>query len=176
MSMYLAHCLLTTTIAIAADRKTTLDDARKFIDDVEQKPPALGIDSGRADWIRSTYITDDSEVMAAKADERAINATVGFAKEATKFDGLKLDPVTARKLKLLKLSLTIATPSDPKESEELTRIVSGMEGMYGKGKYCPSGPDSCKDLEDLSNVLRDSRDPKTQLDAWTGWHAISRPM
>ena len=83
---------------------------------------------------------------------------------------------TARKIKLLKLSLTIATPTDPKESEELTRIVSGMEGMYGKGKYCPSGPDSCKDLEDLSKILRENRDPKAQLDAWTGWHAISRPM
>src|SRR5437899_1144392 len=110
MRTSLALCLLARTIAFAADRKPTPEDARKFIDDVEQKLLALGIDSGRADWIRSTYITDDSEVMAAKADERAINATVGFAKEATKFDGLKLDPVTARKLKLLKLSLTIATP------------------------------------------------------------------
>ena len=46
----------------------------------------------------------------------------------------------ARKIKLLKLSLTIATPADPKESEELTRIAAGMEGTYGKGKYCPGGP------------------------------------
>ena len=78
--------------------------------------------------------------LAAKLDERAIAATVEYAKQSTRFDGLKLDPVTARKIKLLKLSLTIATPSDPKESEELTRIVSGMEGTYGKGKYCPERP------------------------------------
>ena len=39
----------------------------------------------------------------------------------------------ARKMKLLKLSLTLATPSDPKESEELTRITAAMEGAYGKG-------------------------------------------
>src|SRR5436309_13435609 len=171
-------CLAFVLVALAraAGRKATPEEARKFIDDVEQKLLVLGVDSSRADWIRSTYIIDDSEALAAKMDERAINATVQYAKEATKFDGLKLDPVTARKLKLLKLSLTIATPADPKESEELTRIVSGMEGMYGKGKYCPAGPDSCKDLEDLSNILRESRDPKTQLDAWTGWHSISPPM
>ena len=78
-------------------------------------------------------------LLSAKLDERAIAATVDYAKQATRFDGLKLDPVTARKIKLLKLSLTIATPADPKESEELTRIVAGMEGTYGKGKYCPSG-------------------------------------
>ena len=132
--------------------------------------------SSRADWIKSTYITDDTEAVAAKLDERAIDATVEYAKQATRFDGLKLDPVTARKIKLLKLSLTIATPSDPKESEELTRIAAGMEGTYGKGKYCPSGPESCKDLEELSKIIAESRDPKQLLDAWTGWHAIARPM
>ena len=68
--------------------------------------------------------------------------------------------MTARKLKLLKLSLTIATPSDPKESEELTRIVSGMEGTYGKGKYCPPGPEKCLDIEDISRLMAKSRDPQ----------------
>ena len=163
-------------LACCTGRKPSPEEARKFIDDVEQKLLILGVDSGRADWVKSTYITDDTETLAAKLDERAIAATVEYAKQATRFDGLKLDAETARKIKLLKLSLTIATPSDPKESEELTRIVAGMEGTYGKGKYCPSGPASCKDLEDLSKILSESRDPKQLLEAWTGWHAIARPM
>jgi peptidyl-dipeptidase A len=160
----------------AAAPKATPEEARKFINDAEQKLLLLGVDSARADWIKSTYITDDTEAIAAKLDEKAIAATVAYAKQATRFDGLKLDAETARKLKLLKLSLTIATPSDAKESEELTRIVTGMEGTYGKGKYCPSGPASCQDLEQLSKTLAESRDPKALLDAWTGWHAIARPI
>ena len=170
---------ITCSLAVLAGctaRKPTPEEARKFIDDAEQKLLVLGVDSGRADWVKSTYITDDTETIAAKLDERAIAATVEYAKQSTRFDGVQLDPVTARKIKLLKLSLTIATPSDPKESEELTRIVTGMEGTYGKGKYCPSGPASCKDLEDLSKILAESRDPKQLLEAWTGWHAIARPM
>jgi peptidyl-dipeptidase A len=163
-------------LARAADRKATPEEARKFIDNAEQKLLVLGVDSARADWIKSTYITDDSELLSAKLSERAIAATVEYAKQSTRFDGLKLDPATARKLKLLKLSLTIATPSNPKESEELTRIVAGLEGTYGKGKYCPTGPQSCKDLEDLSKIMTESRDAGQLLDAWTGWHAIARPM
>src|SRR5437016_2935037 len=162
--------------AFAADPKPTPEEARKFIDDVEQKLLVLGVDAARADWIRSTYITDDAEAVAALLDERSIAATVDYAKKSTRFDGLKLDPVTARKIKLLKLSLTIATPSDPKESEELTRITSSMEAAYGKGKYCPSGPESCKDLEQLSNILAESRDPKELKDTWIGWHAIAPPI
>lgn len=168
--------LALATLAQAAETRATPEEARKFINDAERKLLVLGVDSAQADWIKSTYITDDTEAIAAKLDERAIAATVKYAKESTRFDGLKLDPVTARKIKLLKLSLTIATPSDPKESEELTRIVSGMEGAYGKGKYCPSGPESCKDLEDLSKILAESRDPQQLKEAWTGWHAISRPI
>ena len=121
--------------ACAADPKPTPEEARKFIDAAEQKLLVLGVDAARADWIKSTYIIDDSESVAALLDERAITAAVDYAKQATRFDGLKLDPVTARKITLLKLSLTIATPSDPKESEELTRIAASMEGTYGKGKY-----------------------------------------
>ena len=167
---------LACALLAGADRKPTPDEARKFIDDAEQKLLVLGVDAARADWIKSTYITDDSETIAARMDERAINATVDYAKQSTRFDGLKLDPVTERKIKLLKLSLTLATPSDPKESEELTRIAAAMEGTYGKGKYCPDGPQTCKDLEDLSKIMAESRDPKQLLAAWTGWHAISRPM
>src|SRR5690349_23047583 len=143
-----AACLV--ALLAGADRKATPEEARKFINDAEQKLLVLGIDAQRADWIKSTYITDDTELMAAKLDERSIAATVDYAKQATRFDGLPLDPVTARKLKLLKLSLAVATPSDPKESEELTRIIAEMEGTYGKGKYCPKGPESCKDLDALS--------------------------
>jgi peptidyl-dipeptidase A len=177
MRIRIACCAaLACALLAGADRKPTPDEARKFIDDAEQKLLVLGVDAARADWIKSTYIIDDSETVAALLDEWSINATVEYAKQSTRFDGLKLDPVTERKIKLLKLSLTLATPSDPKESEELTRIAAAMEGTYGKGKYCPNGPQSCKDLEDLSKILAESRDPKQLLAAWTGWHAISRPM
>ena len=156
--------------------KATPEDARKFTEDAERNLLALNIDSGRADWIKSTYITDDTEAIDAKLDERAINAQVAYAKDATRFAGLNHDPPTARKLQLLKTSLTLATPKDPKESEELTRITASLEGTYGKGKYCPNGPQSCQDIEQLTKVMAESRDSRQLLDAWTGWHAISRPM
>jgi peptidyl-dipeptidase A len=171
-----ALCLICLAAPFAMAAQPTPEDARKFIDEVEQKLLVLGVDASRADWIKSTYIIDDSEAVSALLDERAIAATVEYAKQSTRFDGLKLDPVTARKIRLLKLSLTIATPSDPQESEALTRIVSGLEGTYGKGKYCPNGPEACQDLEDLSKIMATSRDARQLLDAWTGWHAISRPM
>ena len=156
--------------------QTRVEQAKKFIDDAEAELLKVNVEASRADWVKATYITEDTEILAAKADERAINATVELAKQATSFDHLKLPDDVARKLKLLKLSLTLATPSDPKESTELTQIVSSMEGAYGQGKWCPPGKDKCLDIEDITRVMANSRDPQELRNAWLGWHAISRPM
>ncbi len=154
----------------------TVAEARTFIKKAEARLLEANVEASRADWVKATYITDDTEALAAKADERAINAQVELATAATRFDRLKLPPELARKMKLLKTSLTLATPADPKASEELTRIVSGMEGAYGKGKWCPPGSDQCLDIEDLSRLMASSRDPNELRDAWVGWHQISPPL
>lgn len=153
----------------------TIDQAKKFVEDAERQGLVLSTEAQRAEWVKSNFITDDTEAMAARADERAINAGVDYAKGAAKFKSTPLPEDLERKMLLLRNALTIATPANPKESEELTRIVAGMEGTYGKGKYCPQ-PDKCLDLEDLSKIMAESRDPKQLLDAWVGWHAIAKPI
>ena len=177
--MQRSRALLTCLCAVAlscASRKPTSEEARQFVDSLEPKLMALNIDSGRADWIKSTYITGDTEDISARLDQRAIDAQVDYAKQSTRFDGLALDAVTARKIQILKLGLTLATPADPQKAQDLTRTVSGLEGAYGQGKWCPNGPQSCQDIEDLTKLMAQSRDPKEMLAAWTGWHAIAKPM
>ncbi len=150
--------------------------AREFVDQAEKKILELSVLASRADWVKSTYITEDTEILAAEANQRSSAAIVELSKAATRFDGLKLPDDVARKLKLIKLSLTLPTPEDPKESEELTRIVASMEGTYGKGKYCPEGKKDCLDINGLSRILANSRNPKELLDVWRRWHTISPPI
>jgi peptidyl-dipeptidase A len=173
--MLMALFFVAGAAMLIAARKSPAEEAKEFIDKVEAELLTLTVDASRGDWIKSTYITDDTETLAAKLDERLINATVKFAKESTEYSRFALAPTLDRKLKLLRNSLTLATPSNPAESAELTRIASAMEGEYGKGKYCPPGR-PCMDLEELTKVMANSRDPKELRDAWTGWHAIGRPM
>ncbi len=156
--------------------KPTERDAQQFMDGAQSRMLDLSIEANRAEWVKSTYITDDTEILAAHADQKMIDANVAYAKQATRFDGLALPAELERQLKILKLSLTIATPSDPRESEELTRIVTSMEGVYGKGKYCPPGQPKCLDVEDITRIMAESRDPAQLLDVWRGWHAIAPPI
>jgi peptidyl-dipeptidase A len=72
----------------------------------------------------------------------------------------------------------MATPTDPKEAEELTTIMARLNGTYGKGKWCadPQDPDTCLNIDDITKVMADVRDPKQLLQVWEGWHTISPPM
>ena len=163
-------------MAEAAGSAPTAGEAKAFVEEAEATLLKLWADAQRADWVRSTYITDDTEALAAAANEKAIAAGVVYAKKATRFDGLELPPDVRRKLTLLKLALTLAAPADPKEAAELTRIAASMEGVYGKGKYKPAGATEPVGLEELSKIMARSRDPKELADVWKGWHAIAPPI
>jgi peptidyl-dipeptidase A len=161
----------------------TLAEARAFLDRTQAKLLELTVQASRADWVKSTFITFDTEILAAKADEDLIAATMELAKESTRFSHLKMPKDMARQFQLLRLSLTLAAPSNRKEAQELTQIAARMEGIYGSGKYCPPGGASgsasaheCLDEDQLSNILRTSTDPAKLLDAWRGWHTISPPI
>src|SRR5262245_48521435 len=60
----------------------TPEEAAKFVADSEARLAAMNVDAQRASWVQSTYITDDTQVIAAKENEKLINAGVEMAKEA----------------------------------------------------------------------------------------------
>jgi peptidyl-dipeptidase A len=171
-----AAVLIGTLIGCAPKQSATADGAKAFLDRAEAELEKLNTEAERANWVRSTHITGDTELLAAQATERAIAANVRYAKQAAQYANLALDPVSARKILLLRNSLTLATPDDPAESQEVARITSSMEGTYGKGKYCPPGKDQCLGIEDLNKILSTSRKPDEMREAWIGWHKIAPPL
>ena len=60
----------------------------------------------------------------------------------------------------------------------MTKLVSSMRGVYGKGKWCadPAKPDACLNIDDITKVMASSRNEKELRQAWEGWHTISPPM
>jgi peptidyl-dipeptidase A len=177
LSMTLASSSANNTNSDSVSQtKPSAADAEKFITEAEQKLFVLNLKYSRADWIKSTYITDDTEALSADANQEVIAATTELAEESRRFEGLQLSSDVARKIKLLKLSLTLPAPKDPKERDELTKIAASLEGDYGKGKYCPDADQSkCLSLGDMETILANSRDPKEMKRVWMGWHQISPP-
>ncbi|MGZ4814490.1 MAG: M2 family metallopeptidase [Terriglobales bacterium] len=165
--------------ATKSQAKPTVAEAERFVAAAEKELNDLGLKAQRAGWVQENFITEDTEQIASDANDALTEAGTRLAKEAVRFDGLKLPYDTARKLKLIKLSLTVPAPSDERERQELTRIVVGMDSAYGRGKYCPEGEKTadgeskCYTLNDAEKIMRDSRDPDELKKAWLGWHSIS---
>ncbi len=156
----------------------TAADAKAFLDTANQTMLKLGILQNQADWIQQTFITADTEAVAARHNQEYIDAVARFAKEATRFDKIDLPAEERRQLNVLKVSLVMATPADPKEAEELTKIASRLQSTYGKGKWCadPAKPDSCLNVDQIANIMATSRDEKRLRQVWEGWHTIAPPM
>lgn len=153
-------------------------DAATFIKNVEETLYALSVRAARAGWVQSTYITEDTQTLAAEANEAALEAATRIAKEAAAYRDTPLSPELARKIKILRLGLTMPAPANPTELEELTRIASSLESDYGRGKYCrqQGGKDECLDIGQIERIMAESRDPKELLDVWVGWRRIAPPM
>jgi len=163
------------TATPAAAKGETADE---FIARVNEEFRKAYPETASAQWLSSTYINDDTQMLAAKANERSLTQLNGWIEQAKKFEGQKMSPETARSIHLLKLMTAMPAPKDPAKLAELTQIATKMEGMYGAGTYCTGEGDAkqCRQLGELEDVLRSSRDYDKQLDAWQGWHTIAQPM
>ena len=153
-------------------------DAARFLKDVDEQLLQLGVSLNQAGWVQQNFITVDTEAINARANKAFIEAVAQYAKDAVKFQGLELPADQRRQLDLLRLSLVMAAPSDQKEATELTAIAARMDGAFGRGKFCPDPKNaaSCLDIEAITEIMANSRDPKRLREVWEGWHSISIPM
>ena len=154
------------------------ETADQFVARVNDEFKKMYPEMTAAQWLSSTYINDDSQLLAAKGNERYLTQLNSWIEQAKKFEGQQMSPETARAIQLLKLATAMPAPKDPAKLAELTQIATRMEGTYGAGTYCTGEGEAkkCRQLGELEDVLRSSRDYDAQLDAWQGWHTIAQPM
>ena len=165
-------------------KPATAEDAKAFVKKLDVDLRKLWVRQSTAEWIKSTYITDDTERNAAAFNEDAMAYLTQANKDAARFKGLKLDPETERMLYLLRVSSALPAPSDASKRAELARIAAKLDGLYGKGKSCKTvkGKEVCRDLQQLSDVMArigDKKKPATydeMLEAWAQWHETSKQM
>jgi peptidyl-dipeptidase A len=171
---------LVLTVGVAAVHAKTVEDAERFMEEAEATLLELWNEASRASWIKANFITDDTQALEAEVTEKLMGVTAELAARTTEFADLDLPPELARKMLLIKTSLPSPAPRDAAKQAELSRITSGMESIYGKGKYCSQARGGeCLDLTAMGRILGESRDADELLDLWVGWRTISpeiRPM
>lgn len=165
--------------AQSADVVTTapsIAEAEAFLARAEKDLFDFSVEGGRVAWVNSTYITDDTDALAAKYGEIGTEKSVQYALEAAKYQSVSgLSSEAKRKLDILRGGLVLPAPTTPGAAKELAEIATRLNSSYGKGKGTLKGqPINGSDIE---AEMGTNRNPDELKEMWVSWHDnVGAPM
>ena len=159
-----------------AAAKPTADDAEAFIAAAEKEGFDYTVSASRVFWINSTYLTDDTNALAAEVGAKGTEMQVRFALEAAKYNDVPgLSAETRRKLDKLRGGIVLPAPTTEGAAAELNTIATELQSIYGKGKGTLDGKSVSG--SDIEAAMGDVRDPAKLKEMWVSWHDnVGAPM
>ncbi|MFV0645628.1 MAG: M2 family metallopeptidase [Sphingomonadaceae bacterium] len=151
--------------------------AKSWMTDVQKDLFDYTVDAGRIAWVNATYITDDTDMLAARSGAIGTQKAVRYALDAARLkdiDGLDYD--TARMLDILRYNITLPAATREGAAEELSTISTRLASQYGKGKGTLNGkPVNGSDIEaEMGNL---DHTPAEYAEMWESWHNnVGAPM
>lgn len=166
-----------TPLVDAAAFPMTAQGATDWMAAVEKDLLAFTNEAGRVQWINSTYLTEDTDALAARYGTIGTEKSVRYALDAAKFATIAgLDPEVARKLTMLRTGIVLPAPTTPGAAAELATISTDLQSQYGKGKGTLKGqPINGSDIEaEMANL---THTPAEFAEMWASWHDnVGAPM
>jgi len=161
----------------SGDYPLTPAGAADFVAAAEADLFDYSVDASRAQWVNATYITVDTDALAAESGAIGTEKQVDYALEAAKLAAVPgLDPEVARKLTMLRTGIVLPAPTTPGAAVELSTIATDLQSQYGKGKGTLDGqPISGSDIEaEMGNL---DHTPAEFAEMWASWHDnVGAPM
>ena len=162
---------------VAADApEATVAEADAFVARAERELAEFSVLNARAQWVNSTYITPDTDALAAHFGTIGTEMGVRLATEAARFqdvEGLSYD--TRRKLDILRAGLTLPAPTTEGAAAELNRISTDLQSQYGRGRGTMNNETlTGNEIEARMGTVRD---PEDLREMWTSWNNnVGAPM
>ncbi|GAA0866433.1 M2 family metallopeptidase [Sphingopyxis soli] len=178
LSLALSLAVATPAFAQAAPAAApTAADADAFIAAVEKDLFDYTVEGAQVNWVNATYITEDTDAMAARINAVGTEKSVKYALEAAKYASVAgLSPDTKRKLDILRTGIVLPAPTTPGAATELNTIATDLQSQYGKGRGTLNGKEiSGSDIEAEMGNLKNT--PAQFAEMWTSWHdRVGAPM
>jgi peptidyl-dipeptidase A len=184
----------------------TVQEAKEFLEAAEEEIVEYSAYASKVYWVKANFITEDTAALEARVGEEGAKMSTRLSNQAKRYKDLALPADMERKIQGLLRGSNFPAPDDEAAAKELAKIMTGLDGTYGKGRFDidvkderiieildtdPDGKDGPleKDgtLEDeapegtihlgqASEIIAKSRDPELLRSIWEGWRTISKPM
>ena len=160
-----------------AEYPMTPQGAADWIAMVERDLFDYSVRAGRVYWVNATYITQDTDAMAAAVGAEGTQKSVQYALEAARYAEIPgLDAEVSRKLDMLRNGIVLPAPTTEGAAAELNEIATSLQSQYGKGKGTLNGQEiNGSDIEaEMGNL---ERTPAELAEMWASWHTqVGAPM
>ncbi len=148
--------------------------AREFVARAETELAAGAEYVNRASWARNTNITVDTVWLETKASAELASLAARYAREAARFERVTVDPVTRRKLDLLKRGGGLPPPSRAGAAAELAALATKLDSAYSTGTFVFQ--DKPLTIDQMYEPMASLRDPDALKTLWEGWRSTLPPM
>jgi peptidyl-dipeptidase A len=162
---FVALALALASPALGQSAAPTAADADAFV-----------LNNAQVQWINNTYITEDTDAVAARIGAQGTEMSVKYATEAAQYlsvPGLSFD--TRRKLDFLRGGLVLPAPTTEGAAKELNEIATKLNSAYGKGKGTLRGKEI--NGSDIEAEMGTNRNPDELKEMWKSWNdSVGSPM
>ncbi|MFA6219190.1 MAG: M2 family metallopeptidase [Erythrobacter sp.] len=155
----------------------TPQGAADWVASVEKDLYGYSVEASQVNWVNNTFITEDTDALAAKIGAEGTEKSVRYALEAAKYAQIAgLDPVVRRKLDILRNNIVLPAPTTPGAATELNEIATRLNSQYGKGRGTLNGKQiGGSDIE--AEMGNPERTPAELAEMWASWHTnVGAPM
>jgi peptidyl-dipeptidase A len=165
---------LAPAATLAPVPQTGTDDVQAFVAAAESELTNADENTARSSFVKNTYITFDTEWIESRAVAEQARTLLGFLKGSVKYNNAVVDPVTRRKLHLLKIISAVPPPDRQEGLEELARLTSKLDTFHSgitvtyRGKVLK--PD------DVYHLGKTMRDPAELKELWEAVRGNLAPM
>lgn len=155
----------------------TAEGAQQFVAAAEKDLFDYTVEASQVNWVNSTYITEDTDAMAARINAVGTEKSVKYALLSARYAEVPgLDADVVRKLNIMRNGLVLPAPTTPGAATELNEIATRLNSLYGKGKGTLNGqPINGSDIE--AEMGNPERTPAELKEMWESWHDnVGAPM
>jgi peptidyl-dipeptidase A len=155
----------------------TPEGAAQFVAAAEKELFDFSVEYSQVSWVNATYITPDTDALAARYGATGTEMSVRYALDAAKYAEVEgLDPEVARKLTILRTGIVLPAPTTPGAADELATIATDLQSQYGRGRGTLNGQEiNGSDIEAAMGEL--THTPEEYAEMWTSWHDnVGAPM
>ena len=168
--LFLVSCSQPADPTVSNFQPPTVAEAEAFIDEAERSFQTRSEYENRVFWISETNITFDGDWLATQVDAERTAVGVKYANLSKRFENVRLNQNSARKLRHIKLGVNVPAPEKDGAAMELAELNTRMYSTYAVGKVAFEG--QMFNLNELEDMMRTVRDPNKLAEIWTKWRQI----